>query len=270
MTLDLRNIRLRIAYDGTEFSGWQRQQHDRTIQGEIERCLTLITCEEIHLHGAGRTDAGVHAAGMVAHFTTLATLPCPVYVRGLNAMLPGAIRVLEALPVPLEFHARFSAVGKCYQYIVYTGKIHPPHRRLYSVHVTAQLNCAAMRDCLVILVGTHDFSSFENSGSRDKSKISGRGAVRTIHQAELLQHETDTLMFQFIGDGFLRNMVRNLVGNLLDVGRGKLSVVDFRTILQAKDRTMAGATAPAHGLFLQEVLYDADERDWNAPPQINI
>ena len=145
MSLDLRNIRLLIAYDGTEFSGWQRQHHEHTIQGEMERCLTPMSGEEIHLHGAGRTDAGVHADGMVAHFTTSSTLPCPVFVRGLNAMLPGAIRVLDALQVPLDFHARFSAVAKRYQYIVYTGKIHPPHRRLYSVHVTAPLNCAAMR-----------------------------------------------------------------------------------------------------------------------------
>ncbi len=260
MSLGLRNIRLLIAYDGTEFSGWQRQHHERTIQGEMERCLTLMSCEEIHLHGAGRTDAGVHAEGMVAHFTTSSTLSCEVLLRGLNAMLPGAIRVLDALQVDLDFHARFSALGKAYHYLIYAGKIHPPHRRLYSVHVTAHLNCAVMRDCLTFIVGTHDFSSFENSGSRDKSKISGRGAIRTLHQADLLQQEPDTIIFQFIGDGFLRNMVRNLVGTLLDVGRGKLSVKDFRAILQAKDRTMAGATAPAHGLFLKEVFYHADER----------
>lgn len=255
-----RNIRLLIAYDGTDFSGWQRQQHDRTIQGEIERCLSLMSREHIHLHGAGRTDAGVHAEGMVAHFNTSATLSCEVLLRGLNAMLPGAIRVLEALPVDLDFHARFSAIGKAYQYIIHTGTIHPPHCRLYSVHVRAQLNYAAMRDCLAILVGTYDFSSFENSGSRDKSRISGRGAVRTIQQADLLERAPDILIFQFIGDGFLRNMVRNLVGSLLDVGRGRLSVADFRTILQAKDRTMAGVTAPAHGLFLKKVFYDADRR----------
>ena len=155
-----------------------------------------------------------------------------------------------------DFHARFSAKGKRYQYVVYTGKIHPPHLRLYSVHVTAELNLKAMQNCLSSLEGTHDFSSFENSGSRDKNNCSGRGAVRTIHQAELIQQPPYTLIFQFIGDGFLRNMVRNLVGTLLEVGRGKLSADEFSAILQAKDRTMAGATAPGHGLFLKEVLYN--------------
>lgn len=255
MSPGLQNIKLLISYDGTNFSGWQRQQHDRTIQGEIERCLTRMTCEKIHLHGAGRTDAGVHADGMVAHFTTESALSCYIFLRGLNAMLPGAIRILDAVHTEPDFHARFSATGKRYQYIVYTGKIHLPHLRLYSAHVTAELNPAAMQDCLTLLQGTHDFSSFENSGSRDKSNCSGRGAVRTIHRAELIQQPPDTIIFQFIGDGFLRNMVRNLVGTLLEVGRGKLSAAAFSAILQAKDRTMAGATAPAHGLFLKEVYY---------------
>lgn len=249
-----QNIRLLISYDGTDFSGWQRQRQVRTIQGEIERCLTLMTREEIHLQGAGRTDAGVHADGMVAHFATGSTLACHRFLRGLNAMLPGAIRILDAVQVGPDFHARFSAIGKRYQYVVYTGMIHPPHRRLYSVHVTAQLNLAAIQDCLPLLEGVHDFSSFENSGSRDKNNCAGRGAVRTIRQAVLIQ-QPPTLIFQFIGDGFLRNMVRNLMGTLLEVGRGKLSVAEFSAILQAKDRTIAGATAPAHGLFLKEVFY---------------
>ena len=255
MTPGPQNIKLLISYDGTNFSGWQRQRHDRTIQGEIERCLSLMTREEIHLHGAGRTDAGVHADGMVAHFVTRSTLSCHGFARGLNAMLPGAIRILDAVQVASDFHARFSAVGKRYQYIVYTGLIHPPHIRLYSVHVTAKLDLRAIEKCLQLLEGVHDFSSFENSGSRDKNNCTGRGAVRTIYQAELIQ-QPSTLIFQFIGDGFLRNMVRNLMGTLLEVGRGKLSDAEFSAILQAKDRTMAGATAPAHGLFLKEVLYE--------------
>lgn len=256
MSPSLQNIRLLISYDGTDFSGWQRQHHDRTIQGEIERCLSLMTQEEIHLHGAGRTDGGVHAEGMVAHFTTESSLPCHIFLRGLNSMLPGAIRILDALAVDPDFHARFSATGKRYQYILYTGKIHPPHLRLYSVHITAQLNLTAIQNCLTLLKGTHDFSSFENSGSRDKNNCSGRGAVRTIYQAELIQQLPSTVIFQFIGDGFLRNMVRNLVGTLLEVGRNKLTVQDFSAILLAKERAMAGATAPAHGLFLKEVIYN--------------
>jgi tRNA pseudouridine38-40 synthase len=158
----------------------------------------------------------------------------------------------EAAP---DFHARFSATGKCYHYRLYTGRTQPPQLRLYSVHVTGELDLPALKKCLKLLEGTHDFASFENSGSRDKSISSGRGAVRTIHHAELIEESPCQLTLQFTGDGFLRNMVRNLVGTLLEVGRGKLSVEDVCKILEAKDRTMAAATAPAHGLTLKQVLY---------------
>ncbi len=256
MSVDLRNIKLLISYDGTSFSGWQRQRNERTIQGEIEYCLTRMTREKIDLHGAGRTDAGVHAEGMVAHFTTGSTISCQDFMRGMNSMLPGAIRVFAVDEVDLTFHARFSATGKCYHYNIYTGKIQPPHLRLYSVHVTRQLHRAAMIECLGILEGTHDFSSFENSGSRDKSLRSGRGAVRTIYRANLIETASSQLTFEFVGDGFLRNMIRNFIGTLLEVGLLQLSVGEFNEILHAKDRTKAAATAPPHGLFLREVLYE--------------
>jgi tRNA pseudouridine38-40 synthase len=255
MSLDLRNIKLVISYDGTDFSGWQRQQHGRTIQGEIERRLTLMTREKIALHGAGRTDAGVHAEGMVAHFETRSSISCQAFLCGLNSMLPGAIRIFGVDDVDLTFHARYSATGKRYQYKIYTGRIHPPQQRLYSVHITSKLNLPAVTNCLKQLEGTHDFASFENNGSRDKSICSGRGAVRTIYQAELIEEPPFELIFQFTGDGFLRNMIRNFMGTLLEVGRGKLSAEEFSGILKAKDRTMAAATAPAHGLFLKEVIY---------------
>lgn len=257
MSLALRNIKLIISYDGTDFNGWQRQLHGRTIQGEIERRLTLMTREKIDLHGAGRTDAGVHAEGMVAHFETRSAISCHAFLCGLNSMLPGAIRVFGVDDVDLTFHARYSATGKRYQYKIYTGRIHPPQLRLYSVHVTSELNLPAVKNCLKQLEGTHDFASFENSGSRDKSIDSGRGAVRTIYQAELFEEPPFELIFEFTGDGFLRNMIRNFMGTLLEVGRGKLSVEEFSEILKAKDRTMAAATAPAHGLFLKEVAYKA-------------
>ncbi len=256
MSLDLRNIKLIIGYDGTEFSGWQRQLHVKTIQGELERHLARITREEINLHGAGRTDAGVHAEAMVANFFTRTTISCPIFLRGLNSMLPGAIKVFNAEEVELNFHARFSAKGKRYQYTLYNGNIQPPQLRLYSVHVTGELNLPAMKNCLQLLEGTHDFSSFENSGSRDKSICSGRGAVRTIYQARLHEHPPSQLVFQFTGDGFLRNMIRNFMGTLLEVGRGKISTEAFVTILQAKNRAMAATTAPAHGLSLKEVFYE--------------
>jgi tRNA pseudouridine38-40 synthase len=250
-----RNVKLVIGYDGTGFSGWQRQKQGRTIQGEIERCLERMTGQTIHLHGAGRTDAGVHAEGMVAHFQTSSAHGCAVFQRGLNAMLPAAIRVFSAEEEADSFHARFSATGKEYQYEVYTGKIHPPRLRLYTLHITSPLNLVPIRACLAMIEGTHDFSSFENSGSRDKDDRSGRGAVRTIHAARLVENHPELLCFQFNGDGFLRNMIRNLVGTLLEAGRGKLTPADFATILAAKDRTAGGPTAPAHGLWLKKVLY---------------
>ncbi|MBU1564455.1 MAG: tRNA pseudouridine(38-40) synthase TruA [Proteobacteria bacterium] len=255
METEPRNIKLLIGYDGTEFSGWQRQKNSLTIQGEIERFLTRMTGEEILLNGAGRTDAGVHADGMVAHFHTASTISCDDFLRGLNAMLPGAIRIFDAEDVANSFHARFSAVGKEYKYEIYTGKIHPPRLRLNTLHVTCPLNFNSIRKCLAMTRGTHDFSSFENSGSRDKTACSGRGAVRTIHEALLLENGCELFSLQFDGDGFLRNMIRNLVGTLLEVGRGKITSEEFAAILAAKDRTMAGPTAPAHGLCLKKVLY---------------
>jgi tRNA pseudouridine38-40 synthase len=255
MSTELRNIKLLIGYDGTEFSGWQRQQNNRTIQGEIEHFLNRMTQENILLNGAGRTDAGVHAEGMVAHFHTASAISCNDFLRGLNAMLPGAIRIFNAEEAASSFHARFSAIGKEYQYEIYTGRIHPPRLRVHTLHVTAGLDFNAIRKGLTIITGTHDFSSFENSGSRDKSVCSGRGPVRTIHQALLLENSMELFSLQFIGDGFLRNMIRNLVGTLIEVGKGKTTSQEFAAILAAKDRTMAGPTAPAHGLWLKKVLY---------------
>ncbi len=255
MLNELRNIKLVIGYDGTDFSGWQRQENSRTIQGEIEYFLSQMTREDILLNGAGRTDAGVHADGMVAHFHTASAIGCDDFLRGLNAMLPGAIRIFSAEEAAPSFHARFSAIGKEYQYEIYIGRIHPPRLRLHTLHVTAALDIHAIRKGLTIITGTHDFSSFENSGSRDKNVWSGRGAVRTIRQALLLEHSIELFSLQFNGDGFLRNMIRNIVGTLIEVGRGKTTPQEFAAILAAKDRTTAGPTAPAHGLWLKKVLY---------------
>ncbi len=170
-------------------------------------------------------------------------------------MLPGAIRILAASEVDDNFHARYSAVGKHYRYTIFTGKIQPPSRRLYSLHIRDDLNLLTVRKCLQQLEGTHDFSSFENSGSRNREDTSGRGAVRTIFQASLSRTDNDLLMFDFTGDGFLRNMVRNMVGSLLDSGRERLSPDTLGKILRSKDRTLASPTAPPHGLSLIKVLY---------------
>jgi tRNA pseudouridine38-40 synthase len=256
MSPSARKIKLVIGYDGTAFAGWQRQKHDRTIQGEIETALCRMTQEDISLHGAGRTDAGVHAEKMVAHFKTFSPINTTDFQRGLNSILPGAIRIYQVEEVDNSFHSRFSATGKRYRYTVFTGRIQPPETRLYSLHVTAGLDLQTMRDCLAAIEGTHDFSSFENSGTRDKTRTTGRGAVRTIFAAELTRDSAEQISFRFTGDGFLRNMVRNLVGLLLEAGRGKLSAEEFTAILQAKNRSAGGPTAPPHGLFLEQVFYD--------------
>lgn len=250
-----RNIKLLIAFDGTEFNGWQRQKHDSTIQGEIEQRLALMAGSEVILHGAGRTDAGVHAEGMVANFSTGSSISCTAFLKGLNSMLPYAIRILDVIEMPADFHARFSAKGKLYQYTIQTSGVQPPNDRLYALHVPSQLDFHNISACLDVLIGTNDFSSFENSGSRDKSNIFGRGAIRTISEARLTTLEQQKHVFTFIGDGFLRHMVRNLVGTLLEVGKGKYSIENFQQILLAKSREAAGPTAPPHGLTLKEVFY---------------
>lgn len=250
-----RNIRLLIAFDGTEFNGWQRQKHDVTIQGEIEKCLAIMTNSQTDLHGAGRTDAGVHADGMVAHFSTSSRISATAFRKGLNSMLPYAIRILDVEEASADFHSRFSAKGKHYQYSIYVGEVMPPTERLYTLHAPFSLDFKQMEQCLDLLIGSHDFSSFENSGSRDKEKESRKGAVRTIMVAKIAQVAAYRYTFTFIGEGFLRHMVRNIVGTLLEVGKGQRTLEEFAHALHAKDRAAGGATAPAHGLRLIKVLY---------------
>lgn len=255
-----RNIRLLLAFDGTAYSGWQRQKNARTIQGEIEHLLQRMTGAAVILHGAGRTDAGVHALGMVANFRTRARIPCPGFHQGLNSMLPPDIRILEAAEVPPEFHSRYSATGKTYRYAICTAQVQLPIQRLYATHVPYPLDAVQIRAALARIIGSHDFSSFEGTGSRDREAegFAGRGAVRTLYQAEFVAPATqiDTWFFRFTGNGFLRHMVRNLVGTLLLVGSGRTTPDEFAAILQNRDRAQAGATAPAHGLLLEQVLYE--------------
>ena len=255
----MRTVKLLIAFDGTDYCGWQRQKNGLSIQEEIERALSLICAAEIVLHGAGRTDAGVHAQGMTAHFKTSSRVRCEALEKGLNSLLPGAIRILEASEQPVDFHARFSALAKTYHYTVYTGRIMPPERRLYTHHLPYELDLHHLQLCLDELCGTHDFSSFETTGSRDKHFTGGRGGERTIFRAGLDEREHPYLRLRFTGDGFLRHMVRNITGTALEGGRGKRSPDEFVEILRCRDRNQAGATAPARGLSLVKVHY---HKDW--------
>ena len=255
----MRTVKLLIAYDGTGYCGWQRQKNGLSIQEEIERALSIICNAEIILHGAGRTDAGVHARGMTAHFKTNSRVDCTALEKGLNSLLPGAIRILEASNQPADFHARFSALAKTYQYTIFMGQVMPPDWRLYIHHLPFTLDRSIMEQCLEKLIGNHDFSSFEATGSRDKNNTNGRGGIRTIYRALLIESEEHIVNLQLTGDGFLRHMVRNITGTIVEVGRGKRTVEEFVQILRLKDRNKAGATAPACGLSLVKVHY---QKDW--------
>jgi tRNA pseudouridine38-40 synthase len=251
------NIRLAIAYDGSAYGGWQRQLNRPTIQAAIEDALARMLGEAVVLHGAGRTDAGVHAREMVANFQAPVHLPLAAYRRGLNSMLPADIRILAASEAEPSFHARFSALGKTYHYCFSTAAVMPPWRRLYSAHFPGPFVPAAVRAALPQLLGEHDFSAFEAAGSRDRTRESGRGGVRRLRHLSLerQQGEEDEFFFAVTGDGFLRHMVRNLVGTLLEIGRGRREVASLAELLASGDRSQAGPTAPACGLTLVRVDY---------------
>jgi len=250
----VRNIRLLIAYDGTAYAGWQRQAAQITLQGVLEEKISLITAAPVTLHGAGRTDAGVHALGMVANFHTPSSIPCPGLVKGLNCLLPADIRIREATEVEADFHARFRAKGKVYAYQFLCAALALPHQRLYYHHLLPPLDFALMEDALRLLMGEQDFSCFEAAGSRDRTVSGGRGAVRQIFSADLKQQGDGWAMI-IHGDGFLRHMVRNIAGTVFELGQGKRSLANFSDILTSRERSQAGKTAPAKGLFLNEVIY---------------
>lgn len=176
----MRKIKLIIAFDGTGLAGWQRQTNAVTVQGEIEKKLKVMTSEDVFLHGAGRTDAGVHSLAMPAHFVTGATIPTAAFKRGLNSLLPNAIRILSADDVPDSFHARIGAHVKIYRYYFTTAEVCLPARRLYCAHVPAMRSIEKIEQSLPLLKGVHDFSSFEAVGSRDVTREGGRGAIREI------------------------------------------------------------------------------------------
>lgn len=253
----MRNLMLKLAFDGTGYAGWQRQANQPTLQGVIEDQLLVMTGDPVTLHGAGRTDAGVHALGMTASFETERDIPCEGFLRGLNSLLPEDVRILEVVEKDPGFHARKSARGKAYLYQLQVGGICLPTDRLYCNHLKFAIDIEPIRECLGILIGEHDFSCFEATGSRDPQFTGGRGAVRTISTAELTAGAGMPwpVVLEFVGDGFLRHMVRNMVGTLLEVAGGRMSVDDFRAVLADRDRTAAGPTAPARGLFLKEVFY---------------
>jgi tRNA pseudouridine38-40 synthase len=253
-----RTIRLLIAYDGSGYHGWQRQRQGQpTIQEQLETRLTSLCEEPISLHGAGRTDAGVHALGMVAHFHAATAIPVKAFFKGLNSMLPKDIRILGAEEAPSDFHSRFSALAKTYRYDFFTGSVQMPASRLYRAHCPGHFAPERLLDAFGHLIGSHDFSSFERSGSRDRTATDGRGAIRTLIRASCVPvlGNADHWSIRVTGDGFLRQMVRILAGTLIEIGQGKRPADELVAILAARNRTAAGPTAPACGLFLEKVHY---------------
>ena len=247
-----------VAYDGTDYQGWQIQPDQPTIQGELSDAIERITGERTLPQGSGRTDAGVHAAGQVASFTLRAPIPSPNLLRALNRALPSAIRVLSAEVARPEFHARHDAVGKTYEYRIYRGEICPPWLARYVYALNWPLNLAAMQEAATLVIGEHDFTSFaacdaDLSNRRAPGTVAADN-VRTIYDSDW-KSEGDLLLYRVAGSGFLHHMVRNLVGAFLDVGRGNLKAKSIPEILAAKARIEAGPTAPARGLILVEVRY---------------
>ncbi len=256
----MRYFKLTIAYDGTDFHGWQFQTNKPTVQGEIVSVLRRLTQENVLLLGAGRTDAGVHALGQVASFRTQSALSAGEFQRALNALLPPAIRIVSAEEKGPDFNARWSAKGKVYRYRIYRGKVVPPMLWRYVLHYPFPLDEEAMQNAAARFVGVHDFTSFAAStGSEDDDKE--RNMEREIFSTELKRSEdSQELCFTVHGRSFLRYMVRKMVGTLLEVGRGRLAPDDILMLFDLKDRSKSGPTVPPQGLFMVSVDHDESFR----------
>ena len=246
-----RRIRLTVSYDGTAFHGWQVQPGLVTIQSELQRAFHVITKLPVTMQGSGRTDAGVHALGQVVAFSTTSRIPCQNLPRAMNRVLPGAIRVLTAADVAPSFHARFDAVSKLYEYRIYRDEICPPFDFPYAHHFPYPLDEAAMIAAAPVLEGEHDFTAF---AAYDERYTEDYSKVRTIFSS-VLTREGPRLIYRVRGSGFLKHMVRNIVGTLLEVGKGNLVNAQLQNMLRGAPRAEGGPTAPPGGLFLVEVRY---------------
>ncbi|OGO77819.1 MAG: tRNA pseudouridine(38-40) synthase TruA [Clostridiales bacterium GWB2_37_7] len=246
----MRNIKLIIEYDGTNYRGWQSQKNVSSIQETIQKAIEKITGSKPNLNGSGRTDAGVHAFGQVANFFTESKIPADRFTFALNAVLPKDIVIKASSEAEMDFHARYSAVGKRYSYLMLNSKQPTALYRNLAYHISYcdKLNIDQMRIASKYFVGTHDFSGFMATGSSVKDTI------RTIYDIKITQNE-DIIKLTYHGNGFLYNMVRIISGTLLYAGIGKIDSNELSDIIDSKDRTKAGLTLPAHGLYLEKVLY---------------
>ncbi len=265
----MRNLRLILSYDGADLAGWQVQPGRTTVQGALASAIGRLTGENVLPQGSGRTDAGVHALAQVASFATASMIPTENWMKALNDILPPSIRVLEVTEASPEFHARKSARAKTYRYRIHRGAICPPFLARYVWHYPYPLEESAMVAAARAVVGEHDFTSFAAvDAERVERMVAGENVqtttdrtsnvsptnVRTI-SASSWTREGEELIYTVRGNGFLHHMVRNLVGTFLLVGKETVSLEDLRRILEARERTAAGATAPASGLYLVEVEY---------------
>lgn len=250
----IRNLKLTIAYDGSEFAGWQVQPDAPTIQGTLSSAIGRLTGENVLPQGSGRTDAGVHALAQVATFATVSPIPTENFLKALNDVLPSAIRVLEVREVPADFHARKSAKAKTYRYRIHRAPICPPFLARYVWHFPYPLDEGAMSAAACEVVGEHDFTSFAAVDPERGHESGETSNIRTIFSSAFVR-ENEELIYTVRSRGFLHHMVRNLVGTFILVGKGTLQKSDILRILAARDRSAAGATAPASGLFLVDVEY---------------
>jgi len=245
----VQTFKLTIEYDGSGFHGWQRQATDRTVQETIETALTVMTRQKVTLIGSGRTDAGVHALAQTASFQTRSRIDAQAFLNGLNSLLPDDVVIHQCEPMPESFHARFDVVKKRYRYHILNRPLPPAIGRQFVWHIRKPLNGEAMADAAKTLSGTHDFKAFEGTGSPRAH------TVRSVTDSTVQKTGGGNLTYNIEANGFLRYMVRNIVGTLVEVGMGKISAGKVKEILLSKDRSLAGATAPPQGLFLVEVKY---------------
>lgn len=244
----MRNVKLTIEYDGTNYGGWQRQKNSASIQQCIEEAITALTGKRTTITGSSRTDAGVHAKGQVANFLTDTTIPCSKLPFAINSRLPKDICILEAEDMPMEFHSRYDSKGKRYSYTILNRRVPPAYMRNYVAHCPYNLDYRAMEDSIGAFLGTHDFAAFRSTGSSAKTSI------RTVRDIQLVK-QGDIIRLYIEADGFLYNMVRIIAGTLIDVGLGKIAPSSIPYIIDSRDRNMAGITAPAAGLCLEKVFY---------------
>ena len=245
----MRNIKLTIEYDGKDFNGWQKQPNKLNIQGEIERAIYNITKEEVDLIGSGRTDAGVHAWNQIANFKTNSNISIEKMAIAINSQLKNSIVVKKAEEVDERFHSRYNAKRKTYRYVINNTEYGSAIYRNLEYHFPIKLNVEKMQEAVKYFEGEHDFKAFKSSGT------SGKNSVRTIYKAEV-KTNGERILIELTGNGFLYNMVRIISGTLLDVGLGKIEPSEIEDIINSKDRTKAGKTLPAHGLYLVKVNYE--------------